>query len=227
MPVIHAVLRQQYGFSDAARYAARNQAVPGQAPRFLSITKSTEQAKFASFFNDPGMGNASGQAVKLLIVSGQNYMGLNVRGLRGIHATAPFVTSAGHTQFKGRGARAYGHANLPQRDQTTSMYIYEASVAPPTSLGNIGPFQDLVHMYIQTISGKALTKVTLDTVTKGYVWLVTEFKKASKNTKGLNTPMNTNGGFYPLPSDITRYLQQSLAQQEFAAFTNTFISRVR
>ena len=223
IPVIHAVLRQRYGFSDASRYASRGQAVPGGGNRFLSITKSNEQAKFASFFNDPGMDNTTGQAVKLLIVSGQNYMGLNVRGLRGIHATAPFVTSSGHTQFKGRGARAYGHINLPEPERTTSMYIYDASVTAPANASN--SFHDSVQTYLESIGGKPLTKTTLDTVSKGYAWLVTEFKKATKNTRGLNTPMN-GSGVYPLPSDITRFLQQSLAQKEFSRFIDRFVSFV-
>ena len=223
IPVIHAVLRQRYGFSDASRYASRGQSVPVAGNRFLSITKSNEQAKFASFFNDPGVDNTSGQAIKVLIVSGQNYMGLNVRGLRGIHATAPFVTSAGHTQFKGRGARAYGHINLPEPERTTSMYIYDASVTLPANASN--SFHDSVQTYLESIGGKPLTKTTIDTVSKGYAWLVTEFKKATKNTRGLNMPMNGTG-IYPLPSDITRFLQQSLAQKEFSRFIERFVSTV-
>jgi len=153
-------------------------------------------------------------------------MGLNVRGLRGIHATAPFVTSAGHTQFKGRGARAYGHANLPEPERTTSMYIYTTSVTPPGGTTNrSNSFQTSVQSYLESIGGKPLTATTLDTVTKGYKWLLGEFKKATKNIKGSNTPVNWSRS-YPLPSDITRFLQQSLAQKEFSMFIDRFVSSV-
>ena len=217
IPVIEAVLRQQYGFTDASSSARRKQSLRAPGKRFLAITKNTEQAKFADYFNSPGGDNSQGDIIKILIVSGQNYMGLNVRGLRGIHATSPFVTHSGHTQFQGRGARAYGHSNLPRDDRTTSAYMYESSVR---SHRNTGEFDSIVSSYIESIGGKKMTDATLGHVKRGYEWLVKSFRQAVAHKRNLNVPMPRH---YPLPSDIVRIVQVSKSQQNYAKFKERVI----
>lgn len=217
IPVVEAVLRQQYGFADASSSARRKQAIRTPAKRFLAISKHTEQAQFADYFNAPGGDNAQGEIVKILIVSGQNYMGLNVRGLRGIHATVPFVTDSAHTQFQGRGARAYGHSNLPREDRTTSAYMYESNV---NAGGNSRTFTDTVSRTIESIGGRKMTAATLGHVQRGYDWLVRTFRQAVAHKRNLDIPMPRH---YPLPSDIVRAVQVSRSQQNYAKFKERMI----
>ena len=88
-------------------------------------------AVFKEIFNDPR--NKHGEYVKIMIATQSFYVGIDLKGLRGVHIAQPLPTVADDLQAVGRALRGCGHAELDPSNRNARVLRYFAT-APPSVL---------------------------------------------------------------------------------------------
>ena len=68
--------------------------------------------------------NLEGDLIPIILATGENYKGVDFKGIRHIHVVDPFVDINDLIQLMGRGPRTCSHALLEPKDRNVTLYIY-------------------------------------------------------------------------------------------------------
>ena len=105
-----------------------------RAPRFINYDKAgfgeRGNTKLRAFFDHDD--NLRGTYCRLLLATGENFVGLNLLALQHVHLTEPLVTSMADQQAVGRGARNCSHSKLKPEERVVHIHRYFAAAPSPT-----------------------------------------------------------------------------------------------